>query len=81
MFVRVVSMQVKPNASGEFARLFENEIVPTLHQQHGFGGQMLLMDPGGPEAVALSFWDSRKDAEAFARDRYPDLLEKLTPYI
>jgi hypothetical protein len=74
-------MQVRPNASGEFARLFENEILPTLHRQHGFSGEMLLMDPGGPEAVALSFWDSRKDAEAFGRERYLDILQKLTPLI
>ena len=81
MFARVVSMQVKPNASGDFARLFENEIVPALQRQRGFSGEILLMEPGGPEAVVLSFWHSRHDAEVFARERYPGLVEKLTPLV
>jgi heme-degrading monooxygenase HmoA len=77
MFARVVSMQVKPNASGDFARVFENEMVPVLQRQRGFSGEVLLMEPGGPEAVVVSFWDSRQDAEVFAREGYPALMERL----
>jgi quinol monooxygenase YgiN len=81
MFARVVSLQVKPNASSEFARVFEKKIIPALHQQHGFAGEMLFVDPGGPEVVAISLWKSRGDAETHERRGYPDLLNALAALI
>ena len=81
MFARVASLQVKPNASSDFARVFEKKIVPALHQQRGFAGELLFVDPGGPEMVAISLWKSRADAEAHDRGSYPELLSALAALI
>jgi quinol monooxygenase YgiN len=81
MFARIVSLQVKPNAIGEFARVFENEIVAALKRRPGFRDTMVLADPGGSEIVAISLWNSRQDAEIHARKAYPELLSRLSALI
>ena len=81
MFARVVSLQVKPNASSNFIRVFEKEIIPALHQQRGFAGEMLFLDPGGPEVLAIILWKSRGDADAYDRGGYRELLNVLAPLI
>jgi heme-degrading monooxygenase HmoA len=81
MFARILSLQVKPNAGGEFARVFEAEIVATLRQQRGFADEILFVDPGGPEVVAITLWSSREDAETYARGPYRELLDALAPLI
>jgi heme-degrading monooxygenase HmoA len=77
MFARIVAMQVKPNTRQEFTKMFENQIIPALRKQHGFADEMLLVDSGGPEVVAISLWDSKQSAETFNRTTYPEMLKTL----
>jgi heme-degrading monooxygenase HmoA len=77
MFTRIVSMQLKPNTSRQFNELFEKKIVPTLRKQQGFKDEMLFVDPGGPEVVAISLWESKQNAEAYERATYPEVLKTL----
>jgi heme-degrading monooxygenase HmoA len=77
MFARIVSMQLKPNTHQEFTQTFENQIVPTLRKQQGFADEMLLTDPGGPEVVAISLWDSKQSAETYHRTTYQEVLKTL----
>jgi heme-degrading monooxygenase HmoA len=77
MFARIVAMQLKPNTRQEFTQTFENQIVPTLRKQHGFTDEMLFADPGGPEVVAISLWDSKQSAENYNRTTYPEVLKTL----
>ena len=77
MFARVVSMQVKPNKSSDFHQLFEKKLLPVLRKQKGFKDEMLFEVGGGPEAVAISIWESREHAENYARDAYPAVLKDL----
>src|SRR5438128_12691932 len=81
MFSRIVSMQVKPNSNREFTELFQKKLIPTLRQQQGFKDEMLFQDPGGPEVVAISLWESKENAEAYARATYPELLKTLAKVI
>ena len=81
MFARVVSMQLKPNASAEFAEMLERDIIPTLRKQQGFKDELVFVDPGGPEVVAISLWESREDAATYARVTYPALLKTLADVI
>src|SRR5207245_6342372 len=73
MFSRIVAMQLKPNARQEFTQAFENQIIPTLRKQQGFKDEMLFVDPGGPEVVAISLWDSKQSAETYNRTTYPEV--------
>ena len=77
MFARIISLQLKPNASKEFTELLEKKIIPILRKQKGFKDEMLFVDPGGPEVVALSLWESRESAEAYQRQSYPEVVKML----
>jgi quinol monooxygenase YgiN len=77
MFARIVAMQLKPNSRQEFTQAFESQIIPTLRKQQGFTDEMLFVDPGGLEVVAISLWGSKQDAEAYNRTTYPEVLKTL----
>jgi heme-degrading monooxygenase HmoA len=81
MFVRIVAMQLKPNTGQEFTQVFESQIIPTLRKQPGFTDEMLLVDPDGPEVVAISLWDSKQNAETYSRTTYPEVLKTLAKVI
>jgi heme-degrading monooxygenase HmoA len=81
MFARIVSMQSKPNKNREFTELFEKEILPTLRKQQGFKDEMLFVVPGGPELVAISFWESKENAETYNHATYPEVLKTLAKVI
>ncbi len=77
MFARIVSLQLKPNSHAAFSELFDKEILPTLRKQPGFRDEMLFVDPGAPEVVAISLWDSKESRETYERTTYPEVLKTL----
>ncbi len=81
MFARNVSMRLKPNSVGEFTRTFENEILPLLRKQKGFQDELTLVAQGGTEAVGISLWDEKENAETYARGTYPQVLTTLAKVI
>jgi len=81
MFARQVSMRLKANTVGEFTRTMENEIVPLLQKQKGFRDEVVLTIPGGAQAVGISFWDQKENAEAYTRETYPEVQKLLTKVV
>jgi heme-degrading monooxygenase HmoA len=81
MFVLVASAQVKPNAGRAFAHAFEAQVLPSLRGQRGFGDELLLAVPGGPEITAISFWDSGEDLDGYERSVWPTVEKALTHVI
>jgi hypothetical protein len=77
MFARNVSIRLKPNSVAEFTKLIENEAVPLLRKQKGFQDEITLVAPNGTDAVAISLWDQKQNADAYSRDAYPGLLKSL----
>jgi len=77
MFARSVSIRLKPNSVAEFTRLIENETLTLLRKQKGFKDEITFVAPGGAEAVGISLWDQKENADAYARDAYPELLKTL----
>ena len=77
MFARSVSIRLKPNSIAEFTRLIENETLPLLRKQKGFKDEITFVAPGGAEAVGISLWEEKENAEAYSRDGYPGLLKTL----
>ena len=77
MFARNVRMKLKPNSAIEFSRLFDHEILPELRKQQGFKDGLTLVSGERAEAVAITFWDNRENAEAFGTGAYEGLLERL----
>jgi heme-degrading monooxygenase HmoA len=81
MFVLVATAQVKPNSGGAFAQVFEKQLLPSLRAQPGFKAEMLLVVPGGPEIVFVTFWESREKAETYERSAWPESLKLLASLI
>jgi hypothetical protein len=77
MFARSVSLHLKTNRVAEFARLIEDETLPLLRRQKGFQDELTFVDPGGREAVAISLWDEKKNADTYGRSTYPQVLRAL----
>ena len=77
MFARHISVHLKPNSVAEFTRLIERETLPLLRKQKGFQDEMTFVVPDGAEAVGISLWDQKENADAYARDAYPGLLKAL----
>jgi hypothetical protein len=60
---------------------WENEVIPVLRKQKGFKDEITLVAPERYEAVALSFWDRKEDAAAYAREKYPEILKTLSKVV
>ena len=81
MFARNVSMRLKPNSVAEFTKTLENEVIPLLRKQKGFQDEITFVVPGGTEAVGVSLWDQKENAEAYDRGTYPQVLNALSKVI
>jgi hypothetical protein len=77
MFARSVSFHLKPGHAAEFTQLLDRDIIPTLRKQKGFKDEIALVAPGGRDAVGISLWDRREDAETYARSAYAGVLKAL----
>jgi hypothetical protein len=77
MFARSVSIRLKTNGVAEFTRLIENAALPVLRKQKGFQDELTFVVPGGGEAVAISLWDEKQDADSYGRTIYPEVLKAL----
>jgi heme-degrading monooxygenase HmoA len=81
MFTRHVTMKLRANSIAEFTRLIENEIIPSLRRQKGFRDEVTLIAPERSEAIGISFWDTKEDAEAYNRAGYLEVLKSLSKAI
>ena len=77
MFARSVAIRLKPNGVTEFARVMEKETIPLLREQKGFQDEITLFVPGGSQAVEISLWDRKEDADAYGRKASPAVLKAL----
>jgi len=81
MFARKLTMQLKPNTATEFTKTLESHIIPTLRQQKGFRDEIVFMAPGAKEALAISLWDAKENAEAYSRNSYPEIMKTLSKVV
>lgn len=77
MFARSVSIRLKPNGLAEFSRVIEKETIPLLRTQKGFQDEITFFIPGGSEAVEISLWDRKEDADAYGRRNSPRVRKAL----
>ena len=81
MFTRNVTIKLKANSAPEFASVIENQILPLLRKQQGFRDEITFIAPERSEAVAISLWDTKENAEAYNRAGYPEVLKTLSNVI
>jgi quinol monooxygenase YgiN len=81
MFARTVRMELKPNSVAEFTQLLEKDVIPTLRKQHGFKDEIAFVPTDGKEAVAISLWEEKENADSYNRATYPEVLKTLAKVI
>ena len=79
MFARTVSVRLKTGRAEEFTRLLDQHVIPVLWHQKGFQDELSLVASNGADAIGISVWDSKENAEAYSRGAYADVLNLLEP--
>ena len=81
MFARSVSFHLKPGRAADFTKLLDKEIIPILRKQKGFQDEIAFITPGGTDAVGISVWDVKENAEAYARTGFTNVLHVMKDVI
>jgi len=78
MYTRVVELTSKPGKARELANTIHDKVLPVLKKQAGFVDETVLAsDTESTRLLALSFWNSREDAERYRREQYPAIHEMV----
>jgi hypothetical protein len=77
MFARTLSVQLQPNKFAEFTKTVENKILPLLRKQQGFKDEFILATPDSVDVLAISLWDTEKNAATYDAGAYKDVLKTL----
>ncbi|HEY6176746.1 MAG TPA: antibiotic biosynthesis monooxygenase [Kofleriaceae bacterium] len=77
MYARNVTLHLKADKANEFTRTLETDVLPMLRRQPGFKDEITFLARDGEEALAISLWDKQESAEAYSRETYPAVLQKL----
>ena len=77
MVARSLFLHLRPNRVEEFTRIIEDEVIPMVRGLKGFQDKIVLVGSGGLEAIGLSFWDEREDAEAYGRGTFRQVVKAL----
>ena len=81
MYARTVRMELKPNSVAEFTQLLEKDVIPMLRKQHGFKDEIAFVPTDGKEAIAISLWEEKENAETYNRASYPEVLKTLAKVV
>ena len=77
MFARTLSVQLQPNKFAEFTKTVETNILPLLRKQQGFKDELVLATPESMNVLAISLWDTEKNAATYDVGSYKDVLKIL----
>jgi hypothetical protein len=61
----------------DYTHTFENQILPMLKKQRGFKEEITLCSPGSPEAVSISLWEHKSNADDYNARGYQEVLKTL----
>jgi 3-isopropylmalate dehydratase small subunit len=77
MYARNVTFRVKANMQSDYSNTFENQVLPLLRKQKGFKDEIAMCNPGSQDAVSISLWDHKIDADDYNTRVYPEVLKTL----
>jgi hypothetical protein len=81
MYARNVSFRLKSNMQSDYTRTFENQVLPLLRKQKGFKDEITLSNPGSQDAVAITLWENKSDADLYNTNVYPQVMKTLANVI
>jgi heme-degrading monooxygenase HmoA len=70
MFARVTILSMKKGKAAEAVRIYEASILPSAKAQKGYRGSYILVDWKTDKGIAVTFWESEKDATANEENLY-----------
>ena len=79
MFVRNVAIQLTPNTSTEFSKIFDAEVLPLLRKQTGFQNEITYADNGFLNAVSI--WDTKQSADTYEKNSYPQVMKLVEKFL
>lgn len=80
MYMRILSLNIQPGKFDDFQEIYTNEIIPVLKKVKGCRYVYLTGSDDNPnEAISITIWDSREDAEKYAKGLFSGLMEKVKP--
>ncbi len=72
MFTRIVDCTCKPGKAKDLCQTIEGKVLPTMRKLQGFKDEILLISQSDSDRVlAISFWNTRQDAERYHREQFP----------
>ena len=77
MYARNVTLRIKANMQSDYTHTFENQILPLLKKQKGFKEEITLSSPGSQDAISVSLWDHKNNADEYNTRPYPEVLKIL----
>jgi hypothetical protein len=81
LYARNVTFKIKPNMQPDYTHTFENQILPLLQKQKGFKDEITLCSPASADAVSISLWENKSDADEYNTRVYPEVLKTLAKTI
>jgi len=82
MFTRTVEVTTKSGKARDLAALINDKVLPILNKQSGFADETLLVSDTDPNHVlAISFWNTKEDAERYHREQYPAVQQIIKPLL
>lgn len=80
MFARMTIMMLQPDKMDEAVEIYKKSVVPAAKKQKGFRGACLLRDDLAGKGISVTFWNTKKNAEANeANLYYQEQLAKFLP--
>lgn len=79
LYLRIVSVKIKPGKIEEFKEIYSKEIIPALHSVKGcrYAYSIGSIEDKN-EVISVTIWDSKEDADAYEKSGFFDkLTEKL----
>jgi heme-degrading monooxygenase HmoA len=81
MFTRVVEITSKSGKARELCNTIDDKVLPILKKQAGFVDETVLVSDTEPNRIlALSFWNTREDAQRYEREQF-DTVQKTVQHL
>ena len=77
MYARNVAFRIKNNMQSDYTHTFENQVLPLLRKQKGFQDEITLCNPGSQDAVSISLWENKSNANEYSTRVHPEVPKTL----
>jgi quinol monooxygenase YgiN len=78
MYTRIVELTTKPGKVPDLLRMYNDTIVGMVTRQKGCVDLVALIPEDKPnKLISVSFWNSKEDAERYAKESYNKILDSI----